>query len=128
LFLCVAICCACAAGALQVSEFGDLANWLIPGKMVKGMGGAMDLVASGNKVVVTMIHTNKTKSKIVPKCTLPLTGSGVVDMIITEMGVFKVDKTKGLTLIEHAPRVSVDEIRAQTEANFIVSPDLKSMD
>ena len=114
-------------GALQVSETGDLANWLIPGKMVKGMGGAMDLVASGNKVIVVMQHTNKGAIKIVSKCTLPLTGQGVVDMIITDMAVFSVDPELGLVLLEHAPGVTLEDIQSKTDANFIVSPDFKQM-
>ncbi len=106
-------------GALEVAENGDLANWTVPGKMVKGMGGAMDLVAGVKRVVVLMAHTTKTgESKILKKCTLPLTGKKVVNRIITELAVFDI-KDDVMYLVDHAPDVTIDEIRAKTTAEFI---------
>jgi len=111
-------------GALQVAQNGDLANWMIPGKMVKGMGGAMDLVAGVKRVVVLMEHTAGGKPKLLKSCTLPLTGAGVVDMVISELGVFQITKT-GVVLVDIAPDVTLEEITAKTEAEFMVHPDLK---
>lgn len=109
-------------GAMEVSEKGDLANWMIPGKMVKGMGGAMDLVAGVKRVVVVMDHASKSGApKLLHQCSLPLTGQEVVDLVITNLGVFEIERGKGMKLIELAPEVSVDDVRAQTEADFAVA-------
>jgi 3-oxoacid CoA-transferase subunit B len=110
-------------GGMQVAQNGDLANWMVPGKMVKGMGGAMDLVAGVKRVVVVMDHCEKTgASKLLKACTLPLTGAGVVDLLITDLGAFEIDrKGGGVVLSELASGVAVDEVRAKTEAEFKVA-------
>jgi acetate CoA/acetoacetate CoA-transferase beta subunit len=113
-------------GALQVDENGDLANWMIPGKKVPGMGGAMDLLIGAKKVILTMEHTAKGNPKILHKCNLPLTAKGQVNMIITEMGVMEITK-EGIVLTELNPEFTVEDVKAATEANLIISKNLKLM-
>jgi 3-oxoacid CoA-transferase subunit B len=114
-------------GAMEVAENGDIANWKIPGKMVKGMGGAMDLVASAENIIVAMMHTNRAgDSKLLKKCSLPLTGVGCVTKIVTELAVIEVTD-KGFKLLERAPGVSVEEIKKATEGTLIVEGDIPEM-
>ena len=113
-------------GSLQVDEKGNIANWIIPGKMVPGMGGAMDLVVGAKKVIVAMEHTNSGKHKILKECTLPLTATGQVNMIITEMGVMDVTP-EGIVLKEYNPEFTVEQIQEATEAKLIIADDLKPM-
>jgi 3-oxoacid CoA-transferase subunit B len=114
-------------GAMEVSENGDIANWKIPGKMVKGMGGAMDLVASAENIIVAMMHVNKAgESKILKKCTLPLTGVGCVKKVVTELAVLEIT-SKGFKLLERAPGVSVEDIIEATEADLIIEGEIPEM-
>lgn len=113
-------------GALQVDKHGNLANWIVPGKMVSGMGGAMDLVVGAKKVIISMLHTQKGAHKILDECTLPYTAIKVVDMIVTEMGVMEVTD-EGIVLKELHPDFTLDEIKEATGCKLIISPDLKPM-
>lgn len=114
-------------GAMEVSENGDIANWKIPGKMVKGMGGAMDLVAATDNIIVAMMQTNpKGESKLLPACTLPLTGKACIKKVLTELGYYEI-KNGAFHLFELAPGVTVDEIKAKTAGKLVISPDVKEM-
>lgn len=114
-------------GAMEVSETGDIANWKIPGKMVKGMGGAMDLVASAKNIIVAMMHTNpKGESKLLPKCTLPLTGIRCVKKVVTELAILDITP-QGFQLLERAPGVSIEEIRSKTAGKLVIEGDVPEM-
>ena len=115
-------------GAMEVSDRGDIANWKIPGKMVKGMGGAMDLVASADNIIVAMQHSNREgESKLLNACTLPLTGVGCVKKVVTDLAVLEIDPQRGFILLERAPGVSVDEIIAKTAGRLIIEGDVPEM-
>ncbi len=114
-------------GAMEVSDNGDIANWKIPGKMVKGMGGAMDLVASAKNIIVAMQHTNKAgESKLLPQCSLPITGLGCVKKVVTELGVFDITE-RGFELREIAPGVTIEEVKAKTLGRLVVEGDIKTV-
>jgi len=115
-------------GAMEVSDSGDIANWKIPGRMVKGMGGAMDLVASAENIIVAMQHTNRAgESKLLPECSLPLTGVQCVKKIVTDLAVLEVDPGRGFVLLERAPGVTVDEIQSKTAGRLVVEGDVPDM-
>jgi 3-oxoacid CoA-transferase subunit B len=115
-------------GAMEVNDRGDIANWKIPGKMVKGMGGAMDLVASADNIIVAMQHTNREgESKLLKECTLPITGVGCVKKVVSDLGVFDVDPQRGFLLRERAPGVSVEEIVSKTDGRIVVEGDIPEM-
>jgi 3-oxoacid CoA-transferase subunit B len=115
-------------GAMEVSDQGDIANWKIPGKMVKGMGGAMDLVASAENIIVAMQHTNRAgESKLLPSCSLPLTGVKCVKKVVTDLAVLEIDPERGFVLLERAPGVSVEEIREKTAGRLVVEGEIPEM-
>jgi 3-oxoacid CoA-transferase subunit B len=115
-------------GAMEVSENGDIANWKIPGKMVKGMGGAMDLVAAAKNIIVAMQHVNKAgESKLLPACSLPLTGVRCVKKVVTELGVFDIVPGKGFILLERAPGISVEQIKNATAGKLVIEGDIPEM-
>ncbi|MBP9186477.1 MAG: CoA transferase subunit B [Bacteroidia bacterium] len=114
-------------GAMEVADNGDIANWKIPGKMVKGMGGAMDLVASAKNIIVAMQHVNKAgESKLLSKCSLPITGLGCVKKVVTELGVFDIT-AEGFKLLEYAPGVTIDYIKEKTQGRLVIANDVKEM-